>query len=247
MAPPLTKVTKLIIIACVVSYFAGYVFENFHFVIAGASGQDFFGLVPKSVVHDFWLWQPITYLFLHGHPFHLLMNMLILWFFGSEIEMKMGERRFLFFFLLCGVGGAVANIAVSYLFFPARIATTVIGASGAVYGILAAYGLFFRDRYLLLLFIFPVKAMYFALIMFGLELAMGFQQKDLVAHFAHLGGLLAGGGYVYFKYFFHSGGGGKGRSRRDLEKEKLKRQFTLIVNESVDKSKEKENNGPFWN
>lgn len=243
MAPPLTKVTRAIIITCVVLFF-GEVLFKVPLAKMGFDLPQIFGLVPFKVVEKFWVWQLVTYIFLHGGPLHLLLNLLILWYFGSEIEMRMGERRFLIFFLICGIGAGLCNILVNYGFSDAdRLSRPVIGASGAVYGVLAAYGLFFRDRYMLLMFIFPIKAMYFALVMFGLELAMGLNQQDNVAHFAHLGGLVVGGLYVYLVYY--RPGGGKGRSKRDAEKERLKRQFTLIVNESAEKSQEK--NGPFWN
>lgn len=243
MAPPLTKVTRFIIITCVVVYFGAFFFRGM--TIGGLTLTDIFGLSPKAVVKDFWLWQFVTYIFFHGPPLHLLLNMLILWYFGSEIEMRMGEKRYLIFFLICGVGAGVCNIAMNVLMNPdvSQLTRPVVGSSGAVYGILAAYGLFFRDRYMLIFFLFPIKAMYFAVVMFGLELAMGLNGGDNIAHFAHLGGLAVGAAYVWW-YYFRSGGG-SGRSRRDAEKEKLKRQFTLIVNESVEKSKE--NNGPYWN
>lgn len=244
MAPPLTKVTRNIIIACVASYFLCVLIGD-KISIAGSSLQNFFALVPHDLVGRFWLWQPLTYIFLHGSPLHLLVNMLLLWFFGAELEMRMGEKRFLAFFLLCGAFGGLFNVGVNYLFFPTAIDTPIIGASGALYGILGGFSVFFRDRYIVLWFLFPIRAAYFAPSIFVIDLLSSMGSKgDAVAHFTHMGGMIAGAGYVYLKYF--RTGGGRGKSKRDIEKEKLKRQFTLIVNDSQEKSKE-ESSGPFWN
>jgi membrane associated rhomboid family serine protease len=244
MAPPLTRMTRNIIIACVVSFFAFFLADQY-LNIGGRVPSSYLALVPSDLVNHYWLWQPFTYIFLHGSPFHILVNMLLLWFFGPELEMRMGERRFLMFFLLCGAVGGIFNAGVNYAFFPEVVSRPIIGASGAVYGILGGFSLLFYDRYIVLWFLFPIQAKYFAPSIFLLDFAstMGSKQ-DAVAHFTHMGGMIAGAAFTYFMYFRQ--GGGRGKSKRDLEKEKLKRQFTLIVNESVEKS-EKENSGPYWN
>lgn len=244
LAPPLTKVTKYLIIACTAIYFATLICAAI-FRFPSDILNDYLGLVPRHAIGDLWLWQFGTYIFLHGSPFHLLFNMLVLWFFGAEIELRMGERRYLLYFLLCGVAAGLCSVGMSTLFRSGELSNTaVIGSSGAVYGLLAAYGLLFWDRYLLMFFLFPIKAQYYALVVAGLEIAMGLGQNDNVSHVAHIGGLVAGGAYVYFTYFRPRRG--KGRTKRDIEKEKLKRQFTLIVNDSVGKTKD-DSSGPYWN
>jgi len=182
---------------------------------------------------------------MHGDNLHLLLNMLILWYFGSEIESKLGRSQFLIYFLLCGIGAGLFNYGISVLFLDkTRLGHPIIGASGAIYGVLAAYGIFFAERYFLLLFFFPMKAKYFVLIMALISLISGIESNSTnnVAHFAHLGGMIVGALYIYFRYM-RPGGPKSGKSRRDLDREKLKRQFTLIVNEG----NQKEEKGPYWN
>lgn len=244
--PPLTKVTKAIIISCVVLYFVDFFCYHMNIRVDGLALTQIFGLVPVAVYERLWIWQFFTYLFFHGNALHLLLNMLILWFFGSEIELKMGGRRFLFFYLLCGVGAGLFNFAVNVAFADAaKMTHPIIGASGAIYGILAAYGIFYSERYFLVFFLFPMKAKYFVLLMAAIELVMGVEanQSDNVAHFAHIGGMAIGALYVYLTYFW--GGPGSKLSRREIEKERLKKQFTLIVN-PTDNDKENKK-GPYWN
>jgi len=247
--PPLTKVTRVLIIICVVSYFTDFILSNLGFQPGGLAINEILGLVPAYVQERHWYWQFVTYIFLHGNPLHILLNMLILWYFGAEIEMKLGEKAFLKYFFLCGIGAGLFNFGVNVLFNdPSRLTNPIIGASGAIYGILAAYGIFFGNRYFLVFFLFPMKAKYFCLLMAGMELVMGLESgaQDPVAHFAHIGGMFVGATYIYFRYV-RPGGSGKGGSKKDYERERLKKQFTLIVNQGQKDSKGPDERGPFWN
>ncbi len=243
--PPLTAVTKNIIIGCIVMYFIDFVLTHLGFQFYDFYLKEILGLVPALVKEKGWVWQFVTYIFMHGHPLHLLLNMLILWYFGSEIEMKLGRKQFLFYFLLCGIGAGVFNYAVNMIFSDVtRLSHPIIGASGAIFGILAAYGIFFGERYFLVFFVFPMKAKYFVLIMALVELITGVESSasDNVAHFAHIGGMFVGAIYIYIRYL-RPRGPKSGQSKRDQDREKLKRQFTLIVNEK----NQKEEKGPYWN
>ena len=242
--PPLTKVTKVLIITCVVMYLLDFMLTHMGVRIGEFFINEIFGIVPALISEKMWLWQFVTYIFMHGHPLHLLLNMLILWYFGSEIELKMGRNAFIFYFFLCGIGAGLFNFGVNAAFNDvSRLNHPIIGASGAIFGLLAAYGIFFSERYFLVFFIFPMKAKYFVLIMAAIELITGVESnsQDNVAHFAHIGGMFVGGVYIYFRYL-RSKGGGKGASKRDQERERLKRQFTLIVNEP----NKSEDRGPYW-
>lgn len=242
--PPLTRVTRILIISCVVVYLADFFLSHLGFQIDGLSLNEIFGLVPLFVKERGWVWQFVTYIFMHGHPLHILLNMLILWYFGSEIELKLGERNYLKYFLTCGIGAGLFNFAVNVGFSNAsRLSHPIIGASGAIFGILAAYGIFFGNRYFLVFFLFPMKAKYFVLIMAAIELIMGVEAGvgDNVAHFAHLGGMGVGALYIYFSYIRPRGTGGG--TKKDFERERLKRQFTLIVNPQD----ERDSKGPHWN
>lgn len=151
-----------------------------------------FALWPLG--HGFLIWQVITYLFLHGGFFHILFNMLALWFFGVELENVWGTRRFLFFYFLCGAGAAVSNLLLGPLFAPPA---PTIGASGAIYGVLIAFGMLFPDAPVFLYFLFPIKAKYLVAIFIAMELFYGVTgTQQGIAHFAHLGGALVGFIYI---------------------------------------------------
>ncbi|MEO1023775.1 MAG: rhomboid family intramembrane serine protease [Bacteroidota bacterium] len=150
-------------------------------------------LMPYLVLNpigsgDFLPWQLVTYMFLHADFSHILFNLFALWIFGQAIENLWGTRRFLVYYLVCGVGAAVIHMTVGGLF------AYTLGASGAVFGILLAFGMMFPDTYIMLLFPpIPIKAKYFVGFYGALELFNGLTLPNSgVAHFAHLGGLLVG-------------------------------------------------------
>lgn len=143
-------------------------------------------------LQSFYIWQLFSYMFLHAGFFHLFFNMFALWMFGMELENNWGSRRFLFYYLMCGVIAGISNLFLGPVF--GQDGPT-IGASGAVYGILLAYGLIFPNRQIYLYFLFPVRAKYFVMFFILLELFAGVTgTQDGIAHFAHLGG--AAGGYL---------------------------------------------------
>ncbi len=246
--PPLTKATKYLIIACCTFFFIDFTLSKLGFHIGSYRIDDFFGLVPALILEKGWVWQFVTYLFLHGDPLHLLLNMMILWYFGAELELRFGERRFLSYYFLCGIGAGLFNFSVSTAFAdPRSLSSAVVGNSGAIYGILAAYGMFYGDRYFLVFFLFPLKARYFVLLIAAIELFTGIDRggSDNVAHFAHLGGMAVGAAYIWFFHLRPRGGGPS--ARRDKEKEQLKKKFTLIVNESGDNASGKGDKPDYWN
>ena len=139
---------------------------------------------------NFWPWQLLTYMFMHGGLFHLLFNMLALWMFGMELETIWGSRSFLVYYLVCGVGAGVANLLVAPLL--GQTAPTV-GASGAVFGVLIAFAMLFPDRPIYVYFLLPVKAKYLVTAYIALELFFGVTgTSDGIAHVAHLGGAAVG-------------------------------------------------------
>lgn len=156
-----------------------------------------FGAVkPYRVFEQGWLWQPFTYMWLHGGLAHVGFNMLALWMFGSAIAMAWGPQKFLRFYLTCGVGAGVLIAAWPYVAVGFGIQPSVIlgystlGASGAVFGVLLAYSITWPDRYIMLLFPpIPIKAIYFIPFIFFLEWTTG---PSNVSHVGHLGGVLVG-------------------------------------------------------
>jgi membrane associated rhomboid family serine protease len=194
----LTPAIKALIYTNVGVYIASSIFHEI---------TRFGGLTPVAVLHG-WIWQLVTYLFLHADPIHLLLNMLTLWMFGTELERLWGTQAFVRYYFVCGIGAALSTMAVALL--PYQFAfglyySTTVGASGAIYGLLLAYGIIFRDRPILMWFLFPVPARWFVIITGALVLwASITDPTGGTAHLAHLGGMVFG--YVYLKF------GPRGRS-----------------------------------
>jgi membrane associated rhomboid family serine protease len=149
---------------------------------------DYLALWPLG--RNFFPWQLVTYMFLHGGLGHLFFNMLALWMFGMELEHVWGSRTFLLFYLTCGIGAGIANLLFAPLL--GQTAPTV-GASGAIFGVLIAFGILFPDRPIYIWFLLPIRAKYFVMFYIGIELFYGITgTSDGVAHVAHLGGALVG-------------------------------------------------------
>jgi membrane associated rhomboid family serine protease len=154
-----------------------------------------FALTPELTVRNFMVWQLFTYLFLHGGPWHLIFNMLTLWMFGSPLEQDWGTRRFLKYYFVCGIGAGLFDLALNILF--GHWNNTTIGASGAIYGLLLAFGVCYPDQTVLMNFLFPIKAKYMVMIYAGVELLMSMSVNSGVSNIAHLGGMVVG--FVYLK------------------------------------------------
>ncbi|MFA6470143.1 MAG: rhomboid family intramembrane serine protease [Bacteroidota bacterium] len=145
-----------------------------------------FALWPLGA--GFGFWQLFSYMFMHASFTHILFNMLALWMFGMELEHAWGSRKFFIYYLLCGFGGGLANLLIAPMF--TSVGPTV-GASGAVYGILLAFGMMFPERPIYIYFLLPIKAKYFVVMYMAFEI-FSVGTMDGVAHFAHLGGALVG-------------------------------------------------------
>jgi membrane associated rhomboid family serine protease len=151
------------------------------------------GLSPVSVVAGWQGWRLVSYMFLHGSLFHILFNMLGVWLFGTELEARWGSRSFVRFYLLTGVGAGIITVLFSFLPFGfARhlYVSLVIGASGAVYGLLLAFALYNPDRPIFLYFLFPIPAKYFVMIMGAIAFYSSLSEAGGVANATHLGGLV---------------------------------------------------------
>ena len=188
---PLSPALKILIGANVVMFVAQWVVPGLTWSL---------GLMPAAVLGQFQVWQLATYMFLHAGLFHILFNMLALWMFGTELERVWGTRYFLKFYFVTGIGAAVLTVLFSQL--PIGLArglqhSIVIGASGAIYGLLLAYALYFPDRPIYMYLVFPIPAKYFVLIMGALAFYSSLADNNGVANATHLGGLLVG--YLYLK------------------------------------------------
>ena len=177
----LPTAVKHLLIINTICYLAYYVLARQHIV-------DLNYLVgiwtPSS--GNFHLWQPLTYMFMHGSFDHLFFNMFSLWMFGATLERVWGTRRFLFYYLVCGIGAGLLNLLVPGVH-------VSVGASGAIYALLLAFGMLFPNENVYLYLLVPIKTKYVIIGMVVLELFEGiFRSYDGVAHFAHLGGMLIG-------------------------------------------------------
>jgi membrane associated rhomboid family serine protease len=145
-----------------------------------------FGLSPSAVVTKFYVWQPLTYMILHADIWHIFFNMLMTWFLGTTLESVWGPKRFLKYYIVCGLGGAAFSFIFTFNGPP------VIGASAAVFGLYLAYAIMFPDNYVYINFLFPIKAKYLVTFLAAIQLLSGIVGGGSIAYFAHLGGMAAG-------------------------------------------------------
>jgi membrane associated rhomboid family serine protease len=189
--PRWTRAVKIIIIACAITFLVQ--------IMMGESFTRTFGLTPWKVVNNGTVWQLVTYIFLHSTTsiLHILFNMLGLWMFGSELEQVWGTRQFTRFFFVCGIGAGITILIVGLLLGSEASLVPTIGASGAIYGILLAFGMLFPDR-IIYWVIFPIPAKYFVMILGGIAFfSTIWASNSGVSHIGHLGGMLCG--YIYMK------------------------------------------------
>lgn len=176
---PMTKWVKRLLIANVVVFLASQVYPQLYAL----------QLVPRFVLYR--PWTVVTYMFLHANWTHILFNMLGLFFFGPRVEMRLGEKRFLWLYFLSGLGGAAGSFV-----FPD---VGVIGASAAVFGVLVAFAMYWPREKVLLFFIIPMDAWLLVVGYVAVELYMGVTGTEAhIAHFAHLGGVITG--FLYLKW-----------------------------------------------
>ena len=216
-------VTKNLIIINLLFFLAKYVAASYNIDLGDWLGLHFF------LASDFKLYQFFTYMFIHEGFQHILFNMFAVWMFGRIMENVWGPRRFLLFYIVCGVGAGITQEIVQYISYSFSDLSnfssvslqgmvmstenylnlwTTVGASGAVYGILLAFGMVFPNEQM---FIFPlpvpIRAKYFVMGYAAIELFAGFGRSgDGVAHFAHLGGMIFG--LLLILYWRNRGGGG---------------------------------------
>lgn len=202
----LTPVVKALMIINVCFWLVGTVILQ-GYVLDQNYIFEWLGLVPNSTVFGFKFWQPLTYMFFHSENLnHILFNMLLLWWVGSQIEITFGSRRFLKFYLCCGAGAALLYLVVLYSIYfligfkeNSILYSPVIGASGAVFGLLVAYAIYHGETVVYFMMLFPMRAKYFVSLLVLMELFVlvtaGFSGP--VANLAHLGGIIVA--FVYLQ------------------------------------------------
>ena len=198
---------KHLLIINVLMYLAAITLTRFHIDLTEYLGLHFFK------ASHFQPYQLITYMFMHANFGHLFFNMFALWMFGNTLENIWGSKRFLLFYMVCGIGAGLCQELVQYIQYSTSLANyatvnmgghivtmdaylnmmNTVGASGAIYGLLLAFGMMFPNSPIYIYFLFPIKAKWFVLLYGGIELLYGVMgTSDGVAHFAHLGGMLFG-------------------------------------------------------
>jgi membrane associated rhomboid family serine protease len=197
----ITPAVKLLVLICAGVFLVQTIAELIFGIPARLWINYHLGLVPLGPIPGLRIWQPVTYIFLHGGLWHLLINMLMLWMFGRELELVWGKKRFLNYFFLCGIGAGIITILVKVapmLWGVRPTDTPTIGASGAIFGILIANAILFPDRRIwlfplpLTIPMRPFVAVMGAIEFFGTLGAGG----DGVSHLCHLGGMLIGWLYL---------------------------------------------------
>lgn len=226
---PVTRTVK----ALIITNLAVYLLQIVSHLLGSRFIDLYFGLVPIRVTQELMLWQFVTYMFLHGGVFHIFFNMLTLFMFGNELERYWGTPRFLNYYFTTGIGAGVCSWIVAPNSF-----VIVIGASGAIYGLLLAYGLTYPNRIVYLNFLLPVKVKWLVLIMGAMAFFSSFDRQSGVADIAHLGGMVIG-------YLVLKGKGWLDRYRyfnEQRQREQLKRQFEVYygdVRRKIEEEKKK--------
>lgn len=202
----LPTVVKHLLIINILMYLATFTLNRFNIDLTDILGLHFFK------ASNFRIYQMVTYMFMHGNFGHLFFNMFALWMFGNTLENLWGSKRFLLFYMVCGIGAGLCQELVQYIQYTTSLAQyetvnlqghiitmdaylnmmTTVGASGAIYGLLLAFGMMFPDSMIYVYFFIPIKAKWFVIGYAVIELITGLTGVDNVAHFAHLGGMLFG-------------------------------------------------------
>ena len=204
----LPLITKNLLIINVLCYFGIIVARRYGLDLDSVLGLHFF------LASDFKLYQLFSYMFMHANLEHIFFNMFAVWMFGRTLEMVFGSKRFLTYYLACGIGAGIVQEVIQYVFYATELVRydsvnigveivpmaeylnlmTTVGASGAVYGILLAFGMLFPNSQMFVFPLpFPIKAKFFVIGYAVIELFLGLGQTgDGVAHFAHLGGMIFG-------------------------------------------------------
>jgi len=232
----MSPVVRALLVACAVVFVLQLLLSR----IWQIPVESFFGFSPVAFFSGK-IWQILTYPFLHGGLTHLLFNLLILYMLGTELEWRWGHRKFLRYYAVCAVGGAILHtlIWLALLAFGSESAAAtglmpIVGASGALYGLFVAFGMLNGDAQVLVFFMVPMKARQFVMLLTAIEIISAvFYSNNGVAHLVHLGGMLAG--YLMIKFQgpnLSGGGGGIFRKRGGpMSRDEVRSRLRVISNQ----------------
>lgn len=217
--PPITKNLLIINVLC---FFGAIVAERYGIDAEKILSLHFF------MASDFNMGQLVTYMFMHGGFTHIFFNMFALWMFGRVLEQVWGPKKFLIYYMVCGIGAGIIQEIVQFVEYETVLSNydsvqtgfgiipmeeylnmmRTVGASGAIYGILLAFGMLFPNSQMFVFPLpFPIKAKFFVIFYVVVELFLGMSANDNVAHFAHLGGMLFG--FILILYWRKKNGNGQ--------------------------------------
>jgi membrane associated rhomboid family serine protease len=197
------SITLWLIIINFIVFFGQLLFSGIDF-IPGSHGEivtDILGLNIQTLITRGYIWQIFTYMFVHGDFLHIFYNMFGLMIFGPKIELTMGRNRFLKYYLICGVFSSLFYMAITTIY-SGITNIPMVGASGAIFGVLTAYGLMYPRDTVYVQFFLPMPAIVFVFFYGALQLVLGVATLGMeggIAYFGHLGGMIAG--FVLIKYF----------------------------------------------
>ena len=199
-----------------------------HFL--GTNILEMFSLVPSAIFDRHRYWQFLTYMFMHADMFHILFNMLILWMIGSELEAQWGAKFFIKYYFVCGLSAGLFYLGVMSIF-RGQASVPMMGSSGAVYGLLVAYGIIYSERMMLFMMVFPMKAKHFVMILAAIEfVSTVFYSNAGVANAAHLGGMIVGFGYLFLNAWLRI----RAKRKKTGKRPKMRRShLRLVVNNDV--------------
>lgn len=239
---PLTPVVKALIITSLCVWIFGQMLLD-RFFLSGHFFSEYLALTPIQVFKNFYFWQFWTYSFLQNPSissiFQVVLNLLALWWIGSELEQKWGSKFFFSYYMTCAVGAGLLYCLLIRLFgSELSLGAEVMGSTSAVFGLLLAYGILFGERVVLFFMMFPMKSKYMVMILGGIEFinlvnAAGSGGQEIAA-LAHLGGIIVG--FLYL--FFYT----KMQQSRSNTKPKSQAKLKLVINNDKKKSEPK-----YWN
>jgi len=228
------RAIKTICIACISVFFLQTISALLFHEAGARFWIGWFGLTPWAVVRGFRIWQPFTYIFLHGGILHILFNLLYLAMFGAVLEHTWGAQKFFTYYMICGVGAGLVEVGVKWLLFrtghgsPESLIIPTIGASGAIYGVLLAVAVIMPHRQV---YLFPlpvtVSMRILVIVLGAIEFFGTLDASDGVSHICHLGGMLVG--YIYIRrgsYMY-----GSRNYFSDWKRKRLKKKFEVYVKE----------------
>ncbi len=231
----MTPMVKRILIICAAVWVAEVV--SVAWIGTGALVENL-ALTPILVFPGLAIWQPLTYMWLHSPSdfFHILLNGLFLWMFGGNLELAWGSKWFFRFYLITGVGAGIVVLIVGLLFSPA---IPVLGASGAIYGLVVAWGILYPNKVIYFFGLFPIKGKHFVLIPIGYALIEFLMRAQGVSHAAHLGGMAVGALLV-------TGFWRPDKARRQFRYWWLRRKLRVLDGDKEDKPKDEPPEGGYW-